>query len=142
MRKLLFFVLIIFLLSIISYSYAAGEKDEKSSVCCDLSVNEASTLLKSIAPNLKVIAVRMSPVEGLWEVDIEVGNRKGLLYIDSSKRYLIQGTVIEIEGKKNLTQDRLSELNKVDVSQIPLKDAIVMGDENAKHRVIVFEDPE
>ena len=135
-------MVIIFLILSISYSYGIGEKDEKSSVRSDLSISEASTLLKNIAPNLKVTAVRMSPVEGLWEVDIEAGNRKGLLYIDSSKKYLIQGTVIEIEGKKNLTQDRLSELNKVDVSQIPLDDAIVMGDENAKHRVIVFDDPE
>jgi len=142
MRKLLFSMVIIFLILSISYSYGIGEKDEKSSVRSDLSISEASTLLKNIAPNLKVTAVRMSPVEGLWEVDIEAGNRKGLLYIDSSKKYLIQGTVIEIEGKKNLTQDRLSELNKVDVSQIPLDDAIVMGDENAKHRVIVFDDPE
>jgi len=142
MRKLLFSMVIIFLILPISYSYGIGKKAEKSSGRSDLSVDEASNLLKNIAPNLKVIGVRTSPVEGLWEVDIEAGNRKGLLYIDSSKKYLIQGTVIEIEGKKNLTQDRLSELNKVDVSQIPLNDAIVMGDENAQHRVIVFDDPE
>jgi thiol:disulfide interchange protein DsbC len=34
------------------------------------------------------------------------------------------------------------ELNKVDVSKIPLEDAIVVGKPDAKHKVIVFDDPE
>jgi thiol:disulfide interchange protein DsbC len=50
--------------------------------------------------------------------------------------------LISIVDKKNLTQERLTELNKVDVSQIPLDDALVMGDQNARIRVIVFSDPD
>ena len=44
--------------------------------------------------------------------------------------------------KKNLTQESLTALNKVDVSQIPLKDSLIMGDEKARIRVIVFTDPD
>ena len=33
-------------------------------------------------------------------------------------------------------------MTKVDVSKIPLQDALVIGDKNAKNRVIVFSDPE
>jgi thiol:disulfide interchange protein DsbC len=142
MKKVLLFMVIIFLLLPISYSCGFEEKNKNLSESLDLSVDEALSLLKNFDPNIKVIGVRKSPVEGLWEVDIEAGGKKNLVYVDSSKKYLISGGIILVEGKKNLTQERLTELNKVDVSKIPLDDAIVMGDKEAKYRVIVFDDPE
>lgn len=137
MKKVLLSVLIISIFLSLSYSHGYSEKESLA-----LSVDEALTLLKNLDPNIKVIAVKPGPVEGLWEVDIEAGNRKGLVYIDSTKKYLISGTIIAIQEKKNLTQERLDEINKIDISQIPLDDALVMGDKEAKYRVIVFDDPE
>ena len=137
MKKVLFSIFIISLLLSLSYSQGYSEKESLS-----LSVDEAFTLLKDLDPNIKVIAVKPSPVEGLWEVDIEAGGKKGLVYIDATKKYLISGAIIAIQEKKNLTQERLDEINKVDVSQIPLDDAVVIGDRQARYRVIVFDDPE
>ncbi|MDP2754294.1 MAG: DsbC family protein [Nitrospirota bacterium] len=98
--------------------------------------------MKDLIPNLKVLDIKTSPVKGIWEVDIEAGGKKGLLYVDFSKKYLISGAVVSIKDKENLTQERLTEINKVDVSKIPLDDALVMGNKDAKHRVIVFDDPD
>lgn len=137
MKKALFSMLIILLL--LSLSYSRGYSEKESLI---LSVDEAFTLLKDLDPNIKVTAVKPSPVEGLWEVDIEAGGKKGLVYIDATKKYLVSGAIIAIQEKKNLTQERLDEITKVDVSQIPLGDALVMGDKEAKYRVIVFDDPE
>ena len=78
----------------------------------------------------------------LWEIAVQSGERKGLLYLDSSKKYFFQGAIIDLTTKANLTQDRMSELNKIDVSMIPLDDALVMGDKEAKYKVIVFDDPD
>ncbi len=142
MKKILFPLLIIFLLLPLLHSYSFAETEKDLSESLSLSVDEASALLKGLDPNIKVIAVKKSPVEGLWEVDVESGGRKLPVYVDFSKKHLISGSIIDIKEKKNLTQERLSEINKVDVSQIPLDDAVVMGDKNAKHRVIVFDDPE
>ncbi|HYA12095.1 MAG TPA: disulfide isomerase DsbC N-terminal domain-containing protein [Thermodesulfovibrionales bacterium] len=142
MKKILFSVLSIFLLLLLLHSYSFSETEKGRSESLDLSVDEASTLLKELDPNIKILGVSKSPVEGLWEVAVEAGNRKSIVYIDSSKKYLLSGALISIKGKKNLTQERLTELSKVDVSQIPLDDAIVMGDKDAKYRVIVFDDPE
>ena len=137
MKEVLLSMLIIILLLSLSYSQGYCEKESLS-----LSVDEAFTLLKDLDPNIKVIAVKPSPIEGLWEVDIETGGKKIPVYIDLSKKYLISGSIIDIKGKKDLTQERLSEINKVDVSQIPLDDAVVIGDRQARYRVIVFDDPE
>jgi thiol:disulfide interchange protein DsbC len=142
MKKIWFPVLSVFLLLPLLYSYSFSETDKERSQSPNLTVDEALTLLKELDPNVKVIAVKTSPVEGLWEVDIESGGRKVIVYVDFSKKHLVSGAIIDLKEKKNLTQERLSEINKVDVSQIPLDDAIVMGDKDAKYRVIVFDDPE
>jgi thiol:disulfide interchange protein DsbC len=104
--------------------------------------DEALSLLKTFDQNIKVTDVKQSLAKYLWEVSVETGGKKGVLYIDLPKKNVISGSIIEIKGKKNITQDRLSELNKVNVSQIPLNDALILGDKKAKHRVIVFDDPE
>jgi thiol:disulfide interchange protein DsbC len=142
MQKILFSMVITFLLMPMSYSFGFSEKGQDCSKCHTLTKDEASTLLKDMAPNLKILDVRTSPVNALWEVDIETGGRKVVTYVDFSKKYLISGGIISIKDKKNLTQDRLSEINKVDVSKIPLDDALVMGDKDAKYRIIVFDDTE
>ena len=126
-----------FILSVAGYSFA-GEKAEEAA----LGKDEAAVLLKDLAPDLKVLEVRPSPVKELWEIAVQSGERKGLLYLDSSKKYFIQGAIVDLKTKANLTQDRMSELTKVDAATIPLDDALVMGDKEAKYKVIVFTDPD
>lgn len=142
MRKILCSLCMAVVLLSASYSYGFSSKGEDCSKCHTLSKDEAAALLKDLVPNVKVLEISMSPVKGVWEVDIEAGGKKGPAYVDFSKKYLVAGSIIEIKGKKNLTQERLSEINKADVSQIPLDDAVVMGDRNAKYKIVVFDDPE
>jgi thiol:disulfide interchange protein DsbC len=110
--------------------------------CHALENEEAATILKDAIPNLKVLGVSQAPVKGLWEVFLQSGNRKGLVYIDYSKKIFISGAMIDIKEKNNLTEARFQELNKVDTSKIPLEDALVLGDKKAQYRVIVFSDPD
>ena len=131
-------IVLMFILSVAGYSFA-GEKAEEAA----LGKDEAAVLLKDLAPDLKILEVRPSPVkELLWEIAVQAGERKGLLYLDSSKKYFIQGAIVDLKTKANLTQERLSELTKVDTATIPLDDALVMGDKGAKYKVIVFTDPD
>jgi len=142
MYKILLSVVATLLLLPVSYSYGFSTKGEDCLKCHTLSKDDAAALLKDLIPNVKVLEIRMSPVKGIWEVNIESGGKKGPTYVDFSKKHLIAGSIVDIKEKKNLTQERLSEINKIDVSQIPLGDALVMGDKNAKNKVIVFDDPE
>lgn len=142
MRKLLFFVVMAFVLLPVSYSYGFSEKGQDCSKCHTLSKDEAATLLKDIGQGVKVLEVLMSPIKGMWEVDVETGGKKGLVYVDFSKKYLISGSIISIKDRTNLTQERFTEVSRVDVSQIPLDDALVMGEKDAKYKVVVFDDPD
>jgi thiol:disulfide interchange protein DsbC len=110
--------------------------------CHTLGNDEARDLLKGVFPDIKIVDIRVSPSKALWEVFSESGGKKGLIYIDFSKKYLFAGQVISIKERRNLTQERFNQLNRVDVSLIPLGDALVMGDPKAKIRIIAFDDPD
>jgi thiol:disulfide interchange protein DsbC len=102
--------------------------------------DEARELLKGVAPDVKIINIIISPVKAVWEVFLESRGKKRLVYIDFSKKFLIDGKIISINEKKDLSGERLIELNKIDVSQIPLEDALVLGDPKARIRIIAFDD--
>lgn len=142
MRKLLFPVAMALLLLPITYAYGFSEKGQDCAKCHTLTKDEAATLLKDIGQGAKILEVLMSPIKGMWEVDVEAGGKKGLVYIDFSKKHLVTGAIITIKDRKNLTQDRFTELTRVDFSQIPLDDALVMGAKDAKFKVVVFDDPD
>lgn len=107
--------------------------------CHDLSTAEANEVLKQI--DGEVVGVSPADVPGLWQVDMKMNGKTWPLYLDYSKSFLISGNVIQLESRKNLTESRFRELNPVDLSTIPLDDALLMGDPQAKTKVIVFTDP-
>ena len=142
MGKLLFSLVMALVLLPVSYSYGFSEKGQDCSKCHTLSKDEATTLLKDIGQGVKVLEVLTSPIKGMWEVDVDAGGKKGLVYIDFSKNYLVSGSIISLKNKTNLSQERFTELSKVDVSQIPFDDALVMGEKDAKYKIVVFDDPD
>ncbi|WP_457622288.1 DsbC family protein [Persephonella sp.] len=68
--------------------------------------------LRSVLGNGKVITVSESPVEGLYEVVIEIRNKRIPVYVDCSMRYLISGEIIDLKEKRSLTREKAMELAK------------------------------
>jgi thiol:disulfide interchange protein DsbC len=102
--------------------------------------NEA-VIRKSFAermPNMpKIDEVRPGPVPGLWE--IRLGNE--VRYTDATGSYLIEGEIFDVKGKKNLTEERVTQLNRVDFAALPVKDALMWKNGSGKRRIAVFADP-
>ncbi|NWF76690.1 MAG: DsbC family protein [Nitrospirae bacterium] len=145
MRKYILIILILFSLStffICKEIYSTERVDHECIKCHQITNEEATNLLKEIIPDIRILEIRNAAIKGLWEVSVERGGQKGVVYIDFSKNLLISGSILNVKTKTNLTQERLLEINKVDISKIPLDDALVMGEKDAKHRVIVFTDPD
>jgi len=145
MRKFRFIILLI--LPLLGFflshpAFGAMPAGHDCTQCHRITNDEASTLLKDLAPDIKILEIRPIPLKGLWEIAADGKGKKAVIYIDFSKKYLISGSLIDIKTKANLTQERFNEINKTDVSQIPLDDALLMGDKDAKTRVIVFTDPD
>lgn len=108
--------------------------------CHTLSKSEAKRVLDGLVDD--VIDVKLAEVPGLWLVEVEKDRRKLPVYLDFSKNYLMSGNVIRLADQANVTQREHARMNKVDVSRIPLDDALVLGDPAAPVKVIVFTDPE
>jgi len=107
--------------------------------CHDLSRAEANEVLKQIEG--EVVGVTPAEVPGLWRVDMKMNGKTWPLYLDYSKSFLISGNIIQLTSRKNLTESHYRELNPVDIPSIPLEDALLLGDPQAKTRIIVFTDP-
>lgn len=110
------------------------------SECHTLDVQQASAILGNTVE--RVHAVTLSDVPGLWLVEIEKDRQRFPVFIDFSKKFLVSGNVIRLADMANLTQSYHAEMNKVDVSRIPLDDALLLGSPDAATRAIVFTDPE
>lgn len=135
----LFFILI---LAAPGYAMTAGGCGAgQCNECHSLSVEEAASLLQKGGVE-RVLSVDFAEMPGVWVVEVEKDRKKYPLYIDFSKSYVVAGNIIRLKDGRNVTQTRMSELNRVDVSKIPLDDALVLGRPEAKKRVIVFTDPE
>lgn len=108
--------------------------------CHALSKKEAATLLQGKVS--EVVGVKRSQVPGLWDVEAVHKGRKVPLYIDFSKQYLISGNIVRLTSGENLTRQSFSKMNRVEISRIPLGDAIIIGNPAAPRKIIVFDDPE
>ncbi|MDP1007224.1 DsbC family protein, partial [Klebsiella pneumoniae] len=64
-----------------------------------------------------------------------------LRYTDATGTYLIEGELIDIKARKNLTEERMTQINRVDFAALPFKDALVWKNGTGKRRIAVFADP-
>ena len=109
------------------------------SECHKLTKAEAGKILGKVVDN--VVAVEQGPFPGIWEVDVTRDGRTYPLYVDYSLKYLFNGQFIRLADMRNITGMRYQDLNRVDVSTIPLEDAIVVGSRAARKKFIVLTDP-
>lgn len=102
--------------------------------------NEA-VIRKNLAerlPNLpKIDEVRPAAFPGMWEV--RIGNE--IRYSDPAGNYLIEGELIDVRARRNLTEDRIAKLSQIDFASLPLKDAVVWKTGKGTRRIAVFADP-
>lgn len=86
---------------------------------------------------IKVLSINASPVAGLYEAYIS-GNQ--LVYVSADGRHMFTGDLLDIQQKRNLSEARLSDLNRVDYAALPLDKAIVEVRGNGNLKVAVFTD--
>jgi thiol:disulfide interchange protein DsbC len=145
MRKLVLIVTILSLAVLLRHgnAYAFPKGEEKGCIKCHtLNDEQAAEVLKPFAPDVKILSIKEAPLAGMWEIAIESGAKKNVVYLDYGKKVLFIGNLIDAKTKTNYYKESYDEINKIDVSQIPLGNALVMGDKDAKHKIIVFDDPE
>ena len=96
---------------------------------------------KSIQPKLregvKIDSIKATPYAGLYEVSA-AGD---ILYTDKKGEFLFIGEVINAKTSRNITKERVDELNKVKLSDLPLDSALKTVKGDGKRMLVLFEDP-
>jgi thiol:disulfide interchange protein DsbC len=87
---------------------------------------------------VQIDEVRKTPIAGLYEVRV---NGSEVFYVDEQGDYLLQGEMIDVKARRNLTQERVDKLNEVAFDKLPLQDAFKLVRGNGKRKLAVFEDP-
>jgi thiol:disulfide interchange protein DsbC len=89
-------------------------------------------------PNFpKIDEVSKSPMNGLYEV--RMGS--DIMYTDAEGNFLIQGALIDVKQRRNITEERIEKLSAIAFDQLPLKNAFTQVRGNGKRKLVVFADP-
>jgi thiol:disulfide interchange protein DsbC len=99
-----------------------------------------ANIKKAIEPRLggaKIESIKETPYAGLYELRV-AGD---ILYTDKKGEYLIIGHVYDAKSTRDLTRERIDDINKVKFSDLPLNDAIKQVKGDGKRVIAIFEDP-
>jgi len=92
--------------------------------------------LSEIIPDKAPDSVELSPVSGLYEVSYGAQ----VFYLSTDGKYIIQGDLLDVDSRKNLTDDRRNVYRKALLGKIDPKTAISFVPKETKHVVYVFTD--
>lgn len=113
----------------ITQAALAGEAEVKKAV--------EPVLAELFGPSVKPDAVRKLANFNLYE--IQLGG--DLLYTDEKVSFLMNGDILDVKAKKNLTEERKQKLSQVKFSDLPLELAVKQVKGNGKRVLVTFEDP-
>jgi thiol:disulfide interchange protein DsbC len=71
--------------------------------------------------------------------EVAIGNE--LRYTDPTGRYLVEGHILDLQTRTDLTQARIDDLNKIKFDDLPLELALKTVKGNGKRVMAIFEDP-
>ncbi|MGD8957026.1 MAG: DsbC family protein [Chromatiaceae bacterium] len=92
--------------------------------------------LRALLPDLQADDIRATPIDNLYEVSI--GMR--VVYVTGDGRYLLQGSVIDLETRTEITAERQSALKLAALNEVGEEQMVVFGPEDAEYTVTVFTD--
>ncbi|PCI22979.1 MAG: disulfide bond formation protein DsbC [Piscirickettsiaceae bacterium] len=92
--------------------------------------------LSKVIPGVVEENISATPVAGLYQVI--VGAR--IIYVSKEGRYIIQGEMVDLSTRENLTEVSLKNVRKVELAKLDESEMIVFPAKTEKHVITVFSD--
>jgi thiol:disulfide interchange protein DsbC len=92
--------------------------------------------LTSSMPEAKIESVKPSEVKGLYEVMVGAN----IFYVSDDGKYLLQGKLIDVAARKDLTEEKLSGSRLKALDKIGKDNMIIFKPKIAKYTVSIFTD--
>ena len=102
------------------------------------SANESTirqAMVKSM-PTMKIDAIKQSEVKGLYEVVVGAN----IFYVSEDGKYLIQGHLVDVVARKDLTEDKLNGTRKQALEKLGKANMIIFKPKISKYTVTIFTD--
>jgi thiol:disulfide interchange protein DsbC len=128
-------MILVFGTALFGAAWAASDKDADGARGAPASIQ---SVLQGRYPDVKVIDVRPSPVDGVFEVF----TGDSIVYTDRTANHLFSGSLVDTRTKQDLTGPRLDERNAVAFDSLPLDRAIRTVKGNGARKMAVFSDPD
>ena len=87
-------------------------------------------------PSVKIDSVKPSEVKGLYEVIVGAN----IFYVSEDGKYLLQGRLVDVATRKDLTEEKLSNTRKQAIEKVGQDNMIVFKPKIKKYTVSVFTD--
>jgi thiol:disulfide interchange protein DsbC len=115
------------LLTITGFNATAAEPDSHTAI---------KQSLAKVLPGVTPDTIKPSPMQGVSEV--LVGPR--LFYISDDGRYLLQGSLIDLETRKDISEERRKGIRLDAINKVGSDNMIVFPAEKERHTITVFTD--
>lgn len=92
--------------------------------------------IRSLVPNATTIAVSETPIAGVLQVQIN----SDIVYVTSDGQYLLQGQIMDIDTKSNLTDQAKSGIRLSLLTDVKLDEQITFAPEKPEYELLVFTD--
>jgi thiol:disulfide interchange protein DsbC len=89
-------------------------------------------------PGVRITSIKTTPWKGVYEALTP----EGIIYADETGQFAMNGKMVDVPTKANLTDDRLAELQRIDFSALPFERAITRVKGSGSRKLAVFADPD
>ena len=107
-----------------------------AAVAADTDFSEVEQSIRSLAPGATSIAISETPIEGLLMVQIE----GDIVYATSDGKYLIQGRVLDMETREDLTEAAKAQVRRDLLAKVDTGSQITFAPAEPKYDLMVFTD--
>ena len=87
-------------------------------------------------PSLKIDSIKTSEAKGLYEVAVGAN----IIYVTGDGKYLLEGHLIDIEARTDLTEGKLADTRKLAIEKLGTDQMITFKPEKSKYKVSIFTD--
>lgn len=95
-------------------------------------------MLEKTVPGIKISHIEAAPIKGLYEVMVGTD----LMYVTGDGRYFVNGHIVDLKTREDLTEPRLAVARKQLIDQLGESQMVIFGPADAKHTITVFTDIE
>jgi len=92
--------------------------------------------IRTLVPNATTIAVSETPIEGVLQVQIN----SDIVYVTADGKYLLQGQIMDIDTKDNITDQAKSGIRLSLLTDVKLEEQITFSPAEPKYDLLVFTD--